>query len=295
VATAVATGSTDVPYEPPTGHGRTEPVPRTGAWPEELDPLGRRPAAAPETGAVPGAAASEQADLPGSGRASGRLGPSGAYQPPVVFGPTPPTAPLAPVPSNGVSAAVARPHGDDERGPVATDFDHLVAAVAARLRSFSLLGRPAVTTTLTDPELGTLRLTVAGRAGEVLSVVLSVANDHAAAVLQGLLDRAAAEGTLAAGLHIQIRHPARETADGHGGSTPAGEGGLSQGAAGHAGSDPGGGFGTRSRPREGEDRSPTVTQPVNGVGGWGRRGRAVRSSPPVAASRRPAGRIDLWA
>jgi hypothetical protein len=34
---------------------------------------------------------------------------------------------------------------------------------------------------------------------------------------------------------------------------------------------------------------------VTGAGGWGRRGRAVRSSPPVAASRRPAGRIDLWA
>ena len=188
------------------------------------------------------------------------------------------------------SQLVAETSGAD--GPAAPtaaaasgEVDRLLGRVVEQIRTVAGSSSPALEARLQDPQLGTLHLVVAGRAGEVVQAELVVADARSADALARAIDRSSAGNGLA-GIDLRVRT----------------ESGLGAGSSG-SGSTP---------DRSTRDAGPGAWAGAGGGGGFDRgpdlgRGDAGRDRPtahtmstlptvPAIARRGPRGRsLDLRA
>jgi len=183
-----------------------------------------------------------------------------------------------------VPAAAGTSSADGPAGSVAsataTEIDRLLSRVIERIRTVSSSSRPALEARLHDPELGTIRVLVAGRAGEVVRAELFVADQRIADAFSRAVDRSSTGHGLA-GIDLRIRTDSMGFDAGAtgSGSTPdrGGRDGGPSGWAG-AGADAGGGFrggGDASRDGVGPDRpAPRRASTVPPIPALARRGPA---------------------
>ena len=103
------------------------------------------------------------------------------------------------------------------------DVQHLLDRVIQQIRTVGTHSDPALEARLQDPELGTVRVLVAGRAGEVVRAVLFVSDQGIADALTRAADRTATSHGLAGiDLHIRTEPPRAEAGANGWGSGPDG-------------------------------------------------------------------------
>jgi hypothetical protein len=152
--------------------------------------------------------------------------------------------------------------------------------VVEQIRTVVGSSSPALETRLHDPELGTVRLLVAGRAGEVVRAEVVVADARIADALAQAVDRSSAGHGLA-GIDLRIRTDSGLGAGSTGaGSTPD-RGGRDASLDGWAGAGGGGGFGRGAdlgRDDAGRERpTPHTLSTLPAIPAVARRGPAGRS------------------
>ncbi len=190
----------------------------------------------------------------------------------------------------GLAAEETR--GADGQNPIATeaavgDIQRLLDRVVQQIRTVAGSRDPALEASLNDPELGTIRLLVAGRVGEVVRAELVVVDQRIAEALARAVDRSATSHGLS-GIDLRIRtEPARSDAGATGSGTTSDGGQPDAGQHGWTGL--GGGFGRG------------LDQGRNDAGGRPPAARGLPANQPIpsntAIRRRgqPAGSLDIRA
>jgi hypothetical protein len=143
------------------------------------------------------------------------------------------------------------------------DADRLLGRVVERLRTVVGSTDPALEAHLHDPVLGSVRLLVAGRAGELVRAELVVADPRSADALSRALDRSSTGHGLT-GIDLRIRLESRPDAGLAGSDSTLDRGGLPGGPDRWAGSAGGGGYGReadRGRDEAARDRPPAHAVP----------------------------------
>jgi hypothetical protein len=127
-----------------------------------------------------------------------------------------PDGPVAELP--GVRTA-----GGSSTELAAADVERLLDRAIGQIRTVGRPGDPALEARLQDPELGTVRVLVSGRTGDVVRAELVVADQRIADALTRAVDRSATSHGLT-GIDLRIR-----TESGRPGGDPTGSGGRSDG------------------------------------------------------------------
>jgi hypothetical protein len=186
--------------------------------------------------------------------------------------------------------------------PVAAAADRVLAQVVDRLRSFATDGTPGLETRFDDPQLGSLRLVVSGRAGETIQAEIVALDAKSAEAIGRAIEHAAATSTALHGIALQVRtadasgagtggHPgARRDADPRDGDPRHAAGRPFDGRGGAEAGDPG------RRDRDGEPSFSRVAG-LDPISPPRRRAGASNRPIPVGASGRSTGRpgVDVRA
>jgi hypothetical protein len=182
-------------------------------------------------------------------------------------------APAAPSGADGIAATTAA-----TAATAAGNVDGLLTRVVERIRTVSGQSDPALEAKIHDPELGTIRLQVAGRAGDVVRAELVVTDRRLADALARAVDRSSAGHGLT-GIDLRIRTESAGLDSGRMGSgaTPdrGGQDPLPSGWSGAAGGDGSRQGATLGHDDAGRGRSAPSPQPA--APAFTRRGRASGS------------------
>jgi hypothetical protein len=89
--------------------------------------------------------------------------------------------------------------------PAADAADRVLGQVIDRMRAFSTDGTPGLETRFEDPQLGTLRLIVSGRAGDTVQAEIVAVDARSAEAIGRAIERAATTSAALHGITLQVR------------------------------------------------------------------------------------------
>ena len=181
--------------------------------------------------------------------------------------------------------------------PVAEAADRIIGQVVDRLRSFSTDGTPGLETRFDDPQLGSLRLVVSGRAGETVQAELVAGDARSAEAIGRAVERAVASSAGLHGIALQVRTGDTSGSGPNGHSSPRRDGGPRD-ETGHRFEDRAGAqAGDPGRRGRGDDPAFARLSAVEPVAAPRRRSSPSVRPPSAGALGRPTGRpgVDVRA